>query len=56
MHASRGRLYVTMNDQEGARKEYSAAREIIEELAATVQDEALKEDFLRGAYSTLEPR
>ena len=49
-------LCAEANDQEGARKEYSAAREIIEELAATVQDEALKEDFLRGAYSTLEPR
>jgi tetratricopeptide (TPR) repeat protein len=56
IHASLGRLYGAMSVPEVARKEYSAAREIIDELASTVPDEALKENFLQGAYSTLEPR
>jgi tetratricopeptide (TPR) repeat protein len=55
IQASLGRLHGAMNDQEGARKEYSAARELIEKLAATVQDDALGDNFLRGADSTLEP-
>jgi tetratricopeptide (TPR) repeat protein len=56
IHASLRRLYVAMNDQEAARKEYSAGRELIGELAATLSDEALKESFLQGAYSMLEAR
>lgn len=55
LHACLGRVYGAINDQEEARKEYASARELIQELASTVPDEALKENFLQGAYRVLEP-
>jgi tetratricopeptide (TPR) repeat protein len=53
VHASLAPLYRTMGHQEAAEKEFSRARALIEELAATVPDEALKSSFLKGAYKTL---
>jgi hypothetical protein len=49
MHASLGRLNKATGRQIGARKEYSAAGELIEEQAACIDDEVLKENFLVGA-------
>jgi len=43
-----------MNYRTEARKEYSAARELIQELAATIPDKALKENFLQRAYHILD--
>jgi len=54
VHASLGRLYHAMNYQTEARKEFSAARDLIQELAATIPDKALKENFLQRAYHTLD--
>jgi adenylate cyclase len=54
VHASLGRLYRTMGHQEAAEKEFSTACALIEELAATVPDKALKSNFLQGAYNTLD--
>jgi tetratricopeptide (TPR) repeat protein len=56
VHASLGRLYRTMGQQEVAEKEFSAAYELIGELAATIPDEALKSNFLQGAYNALDLR
>ena len=54
VHASLGRLHHAMNYQTESRKEFSAARELIQELAAAIPDEALKENFLQRAYHTLD--
>lgn len=54
MHASLGRLYIAMNYQKEAHKEFSTARELIEALAATIPDGALKDNFLQGADKTLD--
>ena len=53
IHASLGRLYDTTDHQTEARKEFSAAEELVEQLAASIDDEALKDNFLEGVYSTL---
>jgi tetratricopeptide (TPR) repeat protein len=53
VHASLGCLYQTLNHQTAAQQEFSAARELIEELAATIPDGALKDNFLRGAYRAI---
>ena len=54
VHASLGRLYRTTGRQEAAEKEYSSARALIEEMAATIPDEGLKDNFLQGAYTALD--
>jgi tetratricopeptide (TPR) repeat protein len=54
LHASLGRLCRAMGHEEAAQKELSTARALIEALAATVPDEALKSNFLQVAYNTLE--
>ncbi len=56
VHASLGRHYRAMNQQMEARKEFSVARELIEELAATVPDEGLKVKFLQRASNSLDLR
>ena len=56
VHASLARLYRATSRQIEARREFSSARELIEGLAATVPDKALKDNFLQGAYSTLDAR
>ena len=53
LHASLGRLCRTMGRQEAAETELSAARGLIDELAATVADETLRGQFRQGAYGTL---
>ncbi len=53
IHASLGRLYCAMSRQSEAEQEFSTTRELIEELAGTVPDEALKDCFLYRAYSML---
>jgi tetratricopeptide (TPR) repeat protein len=55
IHASLGGLYHTMGRQEAAENEFLAARTLIDELAATVPDETLKDKFRQGAYSILRP-
>jgi tetratricopeptide (TPR) repeat protein len=53
VHASLGRLYRAMDRKREAEEAFSAARELVQELAATIPDEALKDNFLQGALSTL---
>jgi tetratricopeptide (TPR) repeat protein len=53
VQASLGRLHRAMGQQEAAEKEFSAARALIDELAATIPDETLKDRFHQGAYRTL---
>jgi tetratricopeptide (TPR) repeat protein len=53
LYASLGQLYHNMGNQEAAEKEFSTARALIDELAATVPDEALKKGFRKGARSLL---
>jgi predicted ATPase/DNA-binding CsgD family transcriptional regulator len=52
---SLGRLYQAKGDQEEARQAFDSARTIIEELAAPILDEELRETFLSSA-SLLLPR
>jgi len=51
IHARLGQLYRTMGRPEAAGKEFSAARALIDELAATVPDETLRDQFRQGAYT-----
>jgi tetratricopeptide (TPR) repeat protein len=53
IHASLGRLYSAMNRQSEAEEEFSTARQLIEELADTVPDEAVKANFLHRAHNML---
>lgn len=56
VHASLGRLHHAMNRQRDARKDFSTARGLIEELATTVPNEAVRDDFLEHAFSRLDLR
>ena len=56
VHASLGRLYTKMGRQREAQREFSTARDLVEELAATVPDEALRDYFLQEAYKALDLR
>ena len=53
IHASLGHLYQTLGNRSCAQDEYSAAKGLIEELAATIPDEGLKGSFLQGARRVL---
>ncbi|MCP4418418.1 MAG: hypothetical protein GY805_17505, partial [Chloroflexi bacterium] len=53
VHASRGRICHDMEQLAESEKEFSAARTLIDELAATAPDEALKDGFLLSASSIL---
>jgi DNA-binding SARP family transcriptional activator/uncharacterized protein HemY len=53
VHASLGRLNHAMGDQNAAKEELSAARTVIDEMAMTVPDERLKDQFRQGAYTIL---
>jgi DNA-binding SARP family transcriptional activator len=53
LHASLGRLYCAMNRQSEAEEEFSTARQLIDELADTVPDEAVKANFLQRAHNML---
>ena len=53
IHASLGRLYQALHQQEDADKEFSAAGEMIEQLATSIDVKELKDIFLQGANSAL---
>jgi DNA-binding CsgD family transcriptional regulator len=53
IHAALGRLHRQLNDKESAEREFDAAREIVHSLAATIADEALRENYLRAASNSL---
>jgi tetratricopeptide (TPR) repeat protein len=53
LHASLGRLYRAMHRQSEAETEFRTARALVEELADTVPDGQLKEDFLQRACRTI---
>jgi tetratricopeptide (TPR) repeat protein len=55
VHVALGNLYRKQERLEDADEEHSAARAIVEELAATVTDERLHENFLRRAQAFLPP-
>ena len=48
-----GNIYKAQGDHEEAEKAYSTARTLIEELAATMPDEALRDNFLHKAMASL---
>ena len=54
IQASLGQLYQAINQPTQAEQAFSAAGELIHELASNIKDEALKEGFLQGAYRTLD--
>jgi predicted ATPase/DNA-binding NarL/FixJ family response regulator len=53
VHRSLGRVYQTLRRAEEARREFVAARQLIEELAATIEDASLRDQFLRTALGSL---
>jgi DNA-binding CsgD family transcriptional regulator len=53
VHISLGKLYQAVPDPERAEAAFGAARTLIEELAATVTDEGLRESFRRRASVTI---
>jgi tetratricopeptide (TPR) repeat protein len=56
IHVSLGKLLHTMNYQTKAHMAFSAAREIVDELADTLLEGALKESFLEGAHDIIDSR
>jgi DNA-binding CsgD family transcriptional regulator len=53
VHVSLGKLYQAVPDPERAEAAFGAARNLIEELVATVTDESLREGFRRRASATI---
>jgi adenylate cyclase len=53
LHASLGKLYCAIGQQSEAEKEFSNAYELIQELADTVPDGELRDNFLRRAHDRL---
>ena len=56
LHASLGRLYRTMDRPSEAEIEVATARELVAELADTVADADLRDNFLRRAHARLRSR
>lgn len=54
IHASLGGLYQEMNRQEEAQNENSIARELVDNLATTIPDQNLKDNFLQVALALLD--
>jgi DNA-binding CsgD family transcriptional regulator len=52
-HAALGRLYRVARRSDEAQREFSAARAIVEQLAAELSDESLRETFLQRATAQL---
>jgi len=52
-HVALGNLYRAWQRQEDAEREYGAARTIVEELPADIQDEGLRQSLLQGVTSTM---
>lgn len=55
LHALLGRAFRETGQATEARQEFLAAREVIDELAATIPDGTLKNNFLERAYNTADP-
>ena len=53
IHASLGRLYRALGRQSEAEREFSTARELVEELAYTVPNGEVRDNFLRRAHDRL---
>lgn len=53
VHRSLGRVYQLLRREEQARGEFSAARQLIEELATTIADASLRDQFLQTALGSL---
>ncbi len=54
LHGALGKIYHAMGNRAAGEKEYATARELVDELAATIPDETLTEGFRHGAYKILE--
>jgi tetratricopeptide (TPR) repeat protein len=53
LHASLGRLYRATDRPSLAEEEFSTARALVEELAAAIPDEALRDHFLQRAHAKI---
>ncbi len=56
VHAKLGQIYRTVEAAEAVEREFSAARALIDELAATVPDKELRRNFLQNAYKRIDLR
>ena len=52
-HANLGQLYLAKGSSDAAEKEFLASGTIVDEIAATILDETIRENFLRYAHITL---
>lgn len=53
VHRSLGKVYHLLNQEECAQQAYTAAREIVTTLATTIDEDALREHFVRTALPSL---
>ena len=53
IHRLRGQVFHRLTQEDRAQHEFASAREIIERLAATIDESALREHFLRAALALL---
>jgi DNA-binding CsgD family transcriptional regulator len=53
IHSSLGQLYKKQKHIEKSEREFASARQVLQELAANIQDEQLRTDFLKAAFETL---
>jgi DNA-binding CsgD family transcriptional regulator len=53
IHRALGRAYQLLQREEQARRAHAAARQLIEELATTIDDASLREQFCRAALDSL---
>jgi tetratricopeptide (TPR) repeat protein len=53
IYASLGQLYQRMGRKENAEEEFSAARSLIVEMATTIPDEELKDNFRQRAFQAI---
>ena len=53
IHRLSGQVYHQLKQEDRAQQEFASAREIIDRLAATIDETALREHFLRAALSSL---
>jgi hypothetical protein len=53
VHAARARLKSQLGDAPGAQESSARAKEIVDFIAANVNDEKLRETFLKAAFITL---
>ena len=53
IHRLLGEVYKKQKDPEQSEREFASARQVLSTLAAQIQDQRLRDDFLQAAFDTL---